>query len=142
MGGSDNSNISWVNRQQPVRWVYDFELAGRDQKNDLLMLTSGVFQLLLHKGSLLLTEEGIILQNKAGQPEAQITFDQMATIFMGYDELYPARLTKNFGFFWAPIRITLTNHQQIYLIIYGSMGLIIRNKWWFEKLKQLLDTAR
>ena len=135
--GRDAIN-SWINKERPVRWVYDYELAGRDQRNDLLMLTSGVFPLLLHRGDLLLTENGIELYDKSGTLQEDLPFDNMETVFMGYDDLYPNRLSKNFGYGWAPIRITLTNNAQIYLIIYRSMGLITGNKAWFEKLRQML----
>jgi hypothetical protein len=135
--GRDAIN-SWINKERPVRWVYDYELAGRDQRNDLIMLTSGVFPLLLHRGDLLLTESGIELYDKSGTLREELPFDNMETVFMGYDDLYPSRLSKNFGYGWAPIRITLTNNAQIYLIIYRRMGLITSNKAWFEKLRQML----
>lgn len=128
-----------MNRMRPVRWVYDFELAQRNQKSDLLMLISGMFPLLLHKGNLWLTDKGITLYNKSGEKQEDISFEQMATIYLGYDELYPPRLSKNYGTTWSPIRITLKNDAKIYLIIYGSMGLLIRNKAWFGQLKQILD---
>jgi len=129
---------SWVNRMRPVRWCYDFELAERNQKNDLLMLTTGIFPLLLHKGHLLLTETGIVLLNKVGQKKEDISFEQIETVYLGYDELYPPRLSKNFGYAWSPIRITLKSGAKIYLIIYGSMGLLPRNKAWFEYLQNML----
>jgi len=134
---TDQTN-PWLNRKRAVRWCYDFELAERNQRNDLLMLTTGVFQFLLHKGNLLLTETGIDLLDPQNNTEEEIAFDQIDTIYLGYDDLYPPRLSKNFGYFWSPLRITMKNGSRIYLIIYGRLGLLIRNKIWFEYLKQYL----
>lgn len=133
-----NKRNAWINRVRSVRWCYDFELAKRNQKNDLLMLTTGIFPLLQHKGRLLLTDSGIELFGKSNEKKEEIPFDLIETIYLGYDDLYPPRLSKNFGYAWSPLRITLKNGAQIYLIIYGSMGILIRNKAWFEYLKNTL----
>lgn len=124
---------------RPVRWCYDYELASRDQNNDLLMLTTGMFPYLLHKGNVLLTDKGLVLTTRYGKIKEDIAFSQMDKVYLGYDDLYPPRLSKNFGSFWSPLRLTLTGGMKIYLIVFGYFGIMIRNKQWFEDLKALLS---
>lgn len=124
---------------RPVRWCYDHELASRNQKNDLLMLTTGMFPYLLHKGKVLLTEKGLILMDSYGIIKDDMPFTRIETLYLGYDDLYLPRLSKNFGTFWSPLRLTLDNGMKAYLIIFGYFGLTIRTKLWFERLKELLS---
>lgn len=121
-----------------LRWCYDYELAARNQKNDLLMLTSGLFPYLQHTGSLLLTEKSLVINGSDGVVKEDIPFSHIDTIYLGYDDLYPRRLSKNYGSIWSPLRLTLDNGARIYLIIFGYFGLLIKTRFWFDTLKALL----
>lgn len=121
-----------------ARWCYDFELASRDQTKDFLFSSAGIFPFLLHKGMISLDDHSINLTGRKGKEMDEILLNQIDTIYLGYDELYPPRLTKNFGALWSPLRITLNSGQKIYLIIYGRFGVLIKTKAWFEFLKSSL----
>lgn len=103
------------------------------------MWTTGMFPYLLHKGTILLTEKGLILTNGYGGVKDEILFTRIQTVYLGYDDLYPPRLSKNSGTFWSPLRLSLDNGMKIYLIIFGYFGIMIRTKLWFESLKELLS---
>ena len=122
-----------------VRWCYDYELATRDQSKDYLMYGTGLFPFLLHKGKIALNDSSLTLTDAKGKLMEEIWLRQIASIYLGYDELYPSKLTKNFGALWSPLRLTLKGDQQIYLIIYGRYGLFVKTKAWFEILKALLS---
>ena len=94
--------MSGENTVRSVRWCYDYELASRDQKNDLLMLSSGMFPYLLRKGKVTFTGNAINLYDKIREENLVMDYDQIKAVYLGYDELYPARLSKNFGAFWSP----------------------------------------
>lgn len=126
-------------KSRSVRWCYDNELAARDQRNDLVMLTTGMFPYLLHKGKLILDENDITLIDNRDEAIEKINFSQIETVYLGYDELYPRRLSKNFGTFWSPLRLTMKDHSQIYLIIFDRLGLLVKNRYWFETLKESLS---
>ena len=128
-----------VRRVRPVRWCYDDELASRNKKGDLLMLATGMFPYLLHKGMIDLGADGISLTDESGNIRESIILGEVETVFLGYDALYPRRLSKNFGALWSPLRLTLHNGRQIYLIVFDRLGVFVRNKVWFQALKEILS---
>lgn len=121
-----------------VRWCYDYELTARDQRRDFFMLTTGGFPLFMHSGKIELIDDEISLFGDDGTTDS-IPPDEITSIFLGYDQLYPARLTKNFGPLWSPLRLPYGHQTQIYLII-AYYVLWTKNKHWFELIKDRLNS--
>ena len=99
-----------------LRWCYDFGLSSRDESKDKFMLFTGMFPYLIHKGIILVTDKGLQLTSSTGQPKDNIAFEEIESLYLGYDEFYSSSLTKNYGALWAPLRIRLKTGNAIYLI--------------------------
>ena len=77
-----------------ARWCYDYELLSRDTSKDKLMLSTGMFPYLMHKGNILVTDKGLSLTNNLGIAKDSLTFDEIESIYLGYDELFLQALAR------------------------------------------------
>jgi hypothetical protein len=75
---------------------------------------------------------------KTGDEDLEISLGSLEQIYLGFDEVFPRTLVKNFGLFCQPLRLTLSTGQKLYLIIDYSM-LGAKNQLWFNGLKEMLS---
>lgn len=117
-----------------VLWSYDYELAQRDSLNDFAAHFSGVKPFHVHAGEITLTDNQLII---IGDEDLKIHLGSLEQIFLGFDDVFPRSLVKNFGLFWQPLRLTLSGGRGLYLIIdYNMLGS--KNHQWFRELKEML----
>jgi hypothetical protein len=118
-----------------IHWCYDYEVLQRDSLNELAAHFSGVNPFHTHAGKITLTGDKITI---TGDEDLEISLGNLEQIFLGFDEVYPRTLVKNFGLFWQPLRLVLSTGQQLYLIIdYNMLGT--KNQVWFNRIKEMLS---
>lgn len=116
-------------------WSFDFEIRNRDRNNDFAFHFSGMRPFHCHSGEISLTENSIKI---IGNDDVEIPFEDLTQLYLGFDESYTPSLSKNFGMFWQPLRVTLKDGRYLYLIIdYNFLGS--KNKIWFNTLTELLS---
>lgn len=117
-----------------VMWSFGYEVLQRNTINDVAYQFSGVKPYHDHFGTITLNKQAIVIN---GSIDLYLPLKDIIQLYLGFDEVYPAGLTKNFGLFWQPLRITLYNGTALYLVIdynYFSSG----NKKWFNTLVNIL----
>ncbi len=115
-------------------WCLDVEILDRDRANDFAFHISGVLPFHRHRGEISLNERSLTI---VGGDILEILLEDLTELYLGFDEIYTRSLSKNFGMFWEPLRITMNKEQSIYLVIdYSLMGG--NSKIWFNQLKQML----
>lgn len=118
-----------------VLWSFDFEVLQRNRNTDFAFHFSGVKPFYAHAGDIVLTEKSIQI---TGSDELEILLGDLSQLYLGFDDVYTMMLSKNFGLFWQPLRLTLNDDTVLYLIIdYNFTGT--KNKLWFTKLKEMLS---
>ena len=116
-------------------WSFDFEIQNRNRNNDFAFHFSGSRPFHCHSGEIFLTQ-GLI--EIVGDDEIKIPFNDLTQLYLGFDETYTPSLSKNFGMFWQPLRLTINDERFLYLIIdYNFLGA--KNKLWFNRLTELLS---
>ncbi|MES2653617.1 MAG: hypothetical protein V4663_17900 [Bacteroidota bacterium] len=116
-------------------WSFDFEIQNRNKNEDFLFHFSGVKPFHNHSGEIFLSEGSIRI---VGDDVFEVQFKDLTQLYLGFDEIYTPSLSKNFGMFWQPLRLTLYDEKLLYLIIdYNFVGA--KNKLWFNKLMELLS---
>lgn len=116
-------------------WSFDFEIQNRNKNEDFVFHFSGVRPFHKHSGEIFLTESSIKIVD---DDIFEFQFKDLTQLYLGFDEIYTPSLSKNFGMFWQPLRITFHDDKLLYLIIdYNFLGA--KNKLWFNKLKELLS---
>lgn len=123
-----------------VLWSYDYEVVQRSPKHHILAHFSGVLPFHAHKGVIYLTDKGLFI---IGDADIQVPYNSFEQVYLGFDEIYPRTLVRNFGFFWRPLRIRFQDGfkpETIYLIInYNILGT--SNQLWFNTLKEILSAS-
>ena len=118
-----------------VLWSYESELLNRDSISDVAAHFSGAPPFHAHSGTILLLDRTLQID---GDEFLEISFEDIVQLYLGFDDIFPVTLAKNFGLFWQPLRLTLSNGRNIYLIIdYNFFGT--KNKKWFKKLREVLS---
>lgn len=116
-----------------VFWCYESEVLNRTKAETFFsFMGPNIFH--KHEG-IILTREGIVIK---GDENLSIPLSAIRKLYVGFDLSYPKTLVKNFGLFWQPLRITLQNEENLYLIIDYSFYRS-DNVLWFNTLKQLLS---
>lgn len=116
-------------------WSFDFEVLNRNRTGDIIFHVSGVKPFHCHSGEIILTDNSIKI---TGDSDLAIMLNDLKQLYLGFDETFTESLSKNFGLFWKPLRLTLDNDHVLYLIIdYNFIGS--KNKLWFETLQDLLS---
>ncbi len=116
-------------------WSFDFEIQNRNRNEDFAFHFSGVRPFHSHSGEIFLTEGSIKI---SGDDNLNISFEELTQLYLGFDNIYTPSLSKNFGMFWQPLRLTINDEKFIYLIIdYNFLGA--KNKLWFNTLTELLS---
>jgi hypothetical protein len=121
--------------QGNVLWSYAHQIKERKALNDLAYQFSGIRPHHDNSGLITLTKAAIVIY---GPENLQIPLSNISQLYLGFDDVYLVSMAKNLGLFWKPMRITLYNHEVIYLIIDYNF-LQAKNKKWFESLKVLLS---
>ena len=118
-----------------VFWSYGSELAQRNVAADYVQHFSGIKPFHYHAGDIALTADRIVF---TGDVNLDIPMASLDQLYLGFDDLFPRSLSKNFGLFWQPLRITLANRERLYLIIdYNLVGS--NNKTWYNLIKDHLS---
>jgi hypothetical protein len=118
-----------------VLWSYEYEVVKRNANNDIGYQFWGTGPFYRHSGNIVLNESRIAI---TGDIDVLIPLGTIGQLYLGFDEVYTAMLTKNLGLFWQPLRLTLGNDVVLYLIIdYNFIGA--KNKKWFLALKEMLE---
>ena len=116
-------------------WCFDFEVQNRNRNEDFAFHFSGIKPFHRHDGEIYLTEGSIKI---VGDDEVEVSFDDLTQLYLGFDEYYTPTLSKNFGMFWQPLRLTINDKKFLYLIVdYNFLGA--KNKLWFNTLTELLS---
>jgi hypothetical protein len=116
-------------------WSFDFEIQNRNRNEDFAFHFSGVKPFHYHSGEIFLTENFIKI---IGDDAVEVPFDDLTQLYLGFDEIYTPALSKNFGMFWQPLRLTINDEKFLYLIIdYNFIGA--KNKLWFNTLTEMLS---
>ncbi|RZL45196.1 MAG: hypothetical protein EOP00_17980 [Pedobacter sp.] len=118
-----------------VLWASELEVQQRTKTNDLSFHITGVKPFHCHSGEIFLDERALRIM---GNDVLTFSFDEMRELYLGFDEIYTPSLSKNFGLFWQPLRLTFTNKGFIYLIIDYNLGFS-KNKLWFNTISELLS---
>lgn len=117
-------------------WCSDIELFLRDKSRDALHNVSGIKPFHAHSGNIILNNETIQL-TEDGMPE-YYPLSSVTQLYLGFDDSYIPALTKNYGLFWKPLRITFQNNQKLYLVI-GHNFITTKNQLWFKTIKELIE---
>ncbi len=118
-----------------VLWSFDQEVIERNSVNDIGFHFTGALPFHRHGGEILLTENAI---NITGEDQLQVLLGELTELYHGFDDIYTPSLSKNFGMFWKPLRLTLNSGTLLYLIIdYNMLGT--KNKVWFDTLTNMLS---
>ena len=118
-----------------VLWCFDYEVHDREKKSDFVFHISGVRPFHCHSGEIYLTPRSIKI---LGSDPIEIPLEDLRQLYLGYDKDYNPALSKNFGLFWQPLRLTMYNDKKIYLIIdYNFVGT--KTKLWFNTLQEMLS---
>lgn len=116
-------------------WSFDFEVQNRNRNHDSAFHFSGVKPFHCHNGEIFLDESSIKI---IGEDVLEVPLEELTQLYLGFDETYIPSLSKNFGMFWQPLRLTINDEKFIYLIIdYNFIGA--KNKLWFNTLTELLS---
>jgi len=116
-----------------VLWSFDREVTSRNMGNDIGFHFSGVLPFHCHEGEIFLTEHEIRL---VGDDEMLVPLEELTELYHGFDDIYTPTLSKNFGMFWKPLRLSLYGGAVLYLIIdYNLLGT--KNKSWFDTLTNM-----
>jgi hypothetical protein len=117
-----------------VLWSFDEEVLDRDLFHELGAHFTGVLPFHRHSGEIALTKDALII---VGDNDLEIPLSNVKQVYLGFDDIFPRTLLKNFGFFWQPLRISLSTGQSLYLIIdYTILGA--KNQLWFNELQEVL----
>ena len=115
-------------------WCFDFEVQNRNRDEDFAFHFSGVRPFHRHVGEIYLTENSLKI---IGEEEFEVALGDLTQLYLGFDEIYTPSLSKNFGMFWQPLRLTINDTKFLYLIIdYNFLGA--KNKLWFTTLTEVL----
>jgi hypothetical protein len=118
-----------------VLWSYDYEVLQRELLNEIGAHFSRVNPFHPHAGEITLTDDKLFI---TGDEDIEIPLGSLEQIYLGFDEVFPRTLVKNFGLFWQPLRLTLLTGDKLYLIIdYNMFGA--KNRLWFNELKEMLS---
>ena len=118
-----------------VLWSFDYELLQRDSFHDLGAHFSGANPFHTHEGEITLIDNKLLIR---GDEDLEIPLGTLQQIYLGFDETFPRTLVKNFGLFWQPLRLSLSNGQKLYLTIdYNMLGA--KNQLWFNELTEMLS---
>lgn len=122
--------------ENKVLWCFDIELSSRDKSQDALHNVSGIKPFHAHSGNIILDSEAIQLTEDE-IPE-YYPLSSITQLYLGFDDSYIPALTKNYGLFWEPLRITFQNNQKLYLVI-GYNFITTKNQLWFKTIKALIE---
>lgn len=118
-----------------VLWSFDFEIQNRNVNYDFTFHFSGSKPFHSHSGEIFLTEDSIKMM---GDDSLEIPLEDLTELYLGFDEVFFPSLSKNFGMFWQPLRLTTIDNSLIYLIIDYNF-LFTKNKLWFNKMMKMLS---
>lgn len=118
-----------------LSWSRAVEVIDRNKTNDIAHQFSGIMPYCNHFGTITLTGTVITV---SGDDDLQIPLSHIVQLYLGFDNVYTPALTKNFGLFWKPLRIKLSNDEVYYFIIDYNF-ISAKNKKWFKVLKDLLQ---
>ncbi len=117
-------------------WSFDFEIQNRNRDNDFAFHFSGARPFHCHSGEIFLNEDSIKI---IGDDTLDVPLADLTQLYLGFDEIYTPSLSKNFGMFWQPLRLSINDEKYLYLIIdYNFLGT--KNKLWFTKLMELFSS--
>ncbi|RZJ34833.1 MAG: hypothetical protein EOO51_08230 [Flavobacterium sp.] len=118
-----------------VLWCTRQEVLQRNRGADWTFHFSGMRPFHTNWGEIALTDKSVQI---TGTVNLAIQFADLTQLYLGFDDAYTPMLARNFGLFWKPLRLTLLDDSQVYLIIdYKFFGS--SNAGWFAKLKEVLS---
>lgn len=120
-----------------VRWSYDYEIKERSMLDDLSVHFSGAGPYYKHTGAIALTNEAIYIE---GDINLVFPLNDLEQLFLGFDEVYPRSLLKNFGVMTQPLRLKVSGmNENLYLFVDYNMIGQSANHTWFTTLRELLS---
>lgn len=118
-----------------VWWSYDHEVARRTKWESVISFL-GPYPFHKHEGDIALTETRIFID---GDEAWSIPLSTIDKLYLGFDEIFPMQLVKNFLSWRQPLRITLRDGRNVYLFIDYIMIGRTNNLLWFNTLKEMLS---
>lgn len=120
-----------------VRWSTEEEALKRGAADQIGVHFSGVGPFHRHAGEIALTEKAIYME---GDISVSFNLGDLEQLFIGFDEVFPRALVKNFGMTAQPLRLQVGRGiGLLYLFIdYNSLGFT-SNQLWFNSIKTVLS---
>lgn len=117
-------------------WSYDYEVAERDALDNVGVHFSGVGPYHNHRGEIALTAEGLYIN---GDVNLAFKLSDLEQLYIGFDEVFPRSLVKNFGLMAQPLRLQASTAEgDIYIFINHNM-FGTQNQLWFDTIRELLS---
>ena len=120
-----------------VRWSTEAEVLNRGAVDQNGVHFSGIGPFHRHTGEIALTEKAIYME---GDTSLNFHLTELEQLFIGFDEVFPRALVKNFGLTAQPLRLQVSSGiGLLYLFIdYNGLGLT-SNQLWFNSIKTVLS---
>lgn len=120
-----------------VRWSKEEEVLKRGPADQIGVHFSGLGPFHRHAGEIALTEKAIYME---GDISLSFNLGDLEQLFIGFDEVFPRALVKNFGMTAQPLGLQVGRGiGLLYLFIdYNSLGFT-SNQLWFNSIKTVLS---
>ncbi|WP_316752518.1 hypothetical protein [Pedobacter gandavensis] len=119
-----------------VKWSTEDEVLNRNTMDQVGVHVSGVGPFHCHSGEITLTEKAIYID---ADVDLSFNLGDLEQLFLGFDEVFPRTLVKNFGMTAQPLRLQVgAGVGFLYLFIDYNMMSFTNNKLWFNAIKSVL----
>ncbi|MBB2150361.1 hypothetical protein [Pedobacter gandavensis] len=120
-----------------VKWSTAAEVLHRNTIDQVGVHFSGVGPFHCHSGQITLTEKAIYL---SGDVDLSFDLGDLEQLYIGFDDVFPRTLVKNFGMTAQPLRFQVgAGIGALYLFIDYNMMAFTNNTLWFNSIKSMLE---
>lgn len=120
-----------------VKWSTADEVLHRAAVDQVGVHFSGVGPFHCHAGQITLTDQAIYIE---GDVDLSFNLGDLEQLFIGFDEVFPRTLVKNFGMTAQPLRLQVGAAVGVlYLFIDYNMMAFTNNQLWFNSIKTVLS---
>lgn len=119
-----------------AKWSTEEEVLHRNTVDQVGVHISGAGPFHCHSGEIALTEKAIYIE---GDVDLSFNLGDLEQLFIGFDEVFPRTLVKNFGMTAQPLRLQVgAGIGVLYLFIDYNMMSFTNNLLWFNSIKSIL----
>lgn len=120
-----------------VKWSTEEEVLHRDEIGQMGVHFSGAGPFHCHAGQITLTEKALYIE---GDVDLSFNLGELEQLFIGFDEVFPRTLVKNFGMTAQPMRLQVgAGIGVLYLFIDYNMMALTNNSLWFNSIRSILS---